>query len=371
MTLTSIHTTFAKWLSLPSTDAIDVMAAAVVANRLEGPPLFLVFVGPSGSGKSEFVESLRDLRGIRPLGKITPKTFMSGMKGDTEGSLLMRLPKGEVTILTLKDMTTIFSMRSEERSELMSQFREIYDGRYVADWGTSKERIWEGKIGLIGACTGIYDEVARNLSTLGERFLVYRAPTTNPVVLAERAMRGTSQDPQMKHELAQAMCALDDIELPSDPPYLSYDVRRYLSELCAFLSRLRTQVPRDRYSNITGLPEIESTGRLAKQFAQLARGLTIVRDLPHGPTDAEIRILERVAISSAPATRVKMLTVLPWEGLTIDKVSAYTGIPKSIVHRTLEDLCLLGITVLDQSYRPNPAHGLFIEGLKEAATNLT
>jgi hypothetical protein len=359
--LSTIHTTFEKWLTLPTTEVIDVICAGVIANRLPGPPVFLVFVGPSGSGKSELIESLMDLDDIRPISKLTPRTFLSGFK-DSEESLLMKLPTDRPTIFTIKDFTTILTTRVDDRIQIIAQLREIYDGRFSADWGT-KSLEWSGKVGIVAGCTGAYDEIAQSLSSLGERFVAYKPDQNDPISLAERAMRGAADEKLMKTDLRTAMKLLDSIPVGGVNMKIPYDVRMYLAKMCAFLARLRTPVPRNHQSKITAIPEIESTGRLAKQFAQLAVGLAVVRG--HSvPMKNDIDTLDRVALGSAPIARVKVLRALPWDGHQIRPLADVLQVPKSVIHRTLEDLCLVGLVVLDPTYRPNPEFAMEIATLK-------
>lgn len=361
--LNNIHSTFEKWLTLPSTEVIDVMCASVVANRLPGPPVFLVFVGPSGSGKSELIEALSDLNNIRPISKLTPRTFLSGYK-DSEESLLLKLPADVTTIFTIKDFTTILSARTDDRVQIIAQLREIYDGKFSADWGI-KSLEWTGKVGIIAGCTGAYDDIAQSLSSLGERFIAYKPEQKDPITLAERAMRGTAGDRAMKKDLRRVIKHLDSMVLPTQDMAISYDVRLYVSKLCAFLARLRTPVPRNYRSEIVSIPEIESTGRLAKQFAQLAKGLATVRGHTE-PMAEDVETLDRVAMSSAPSARVRVLKALPWDGAEVRKIANDINIPKSVVHRTLEDLCLVGLTTIAPKYMPNPDFAMEIASLKDA-----
>lgn len=352
-----IYTVFEKWFTLPNTDCIDVTAGAVLANRLEGPSVFLVVVGPSGSGKSEIVASLRGVKGVIPLSDLTSKTFLSG-KMDEEGSLLKKLPKDPVPIFTIKDLTTLLSKRRDERDEIMGQLREVYDGHYVKGFGGTKKKEWEGKVGLIAACTAVYDEVSMKLSALGERFLVYRPLQSDPIQLAERAQRATELETALKCELRDAMKLLDKIKLPRTMP-VSYEIRKYLSTLCAFLARLRTAVPRDHRHDVIHLPEIESTGRLAKQFSQLVRGITVFRGLSE-PYDDEVRLIEKIALSSVPNMRLRTVQAMPFEGATVREMCEYTGIPRTVQHRLLEDLTLLGLLEgQHEKWRPNPEYNMF------------
>ena len=90
------------------------------------------------------------------------------------------------------------------------------------------------------------------------------------------------------------------------------------------------------------MPEIESTGRIAKQFNQLLRGVTAFRGRAE-PDDEEVALIEKVAFSSVPSMRLKTLQALPPEGASTREMADVTRIPKSVQHREMEDLALLGL----------------------------
>jgi len=339
--ITQIRSAFLKWLTLPNTDVIDILCGAVVANRLDGPPVFLVIVGPSGSGKSVFIESLNGLAGIIPISKITPHTLLSGMKGREKQSLLMRLDPKKPHILTMKDLTTTLSQRSEDRNEILGQLREVYDGSFVAEWGTTERSEWNGKMGLIVGSTGVYDALSKELSALGHRFLVYRPARVDAISLAEQAMRATSAEKTLKAELNRAMTLLDTLKLHKVP--IGYEIRTYVAQLCAFLAHLRTPVTRDPYTrDITQMPEVESTGRLAKQFTQLLRGITIARGAKV-PGEVEVGLIDQIAMSSVPSMRLTIIRNLPLEGIKTSELQLVTRIPNSTFYRLIEDMELLGL----------------------------
>lgn len=374
--LTTIHEAFVRWMALPSLEAVDVVAAAVVAARLPGKSVFLVLVGPSGSGKSELIESIEGVRDVVPLGRLTPAAFLSGYK-DSEQSLLHRLPKDRASILTMKDLTTLAAAHPYDRSQIMAQLREIYDGKFALDSGVGR-KTWSGKVSLLAACTAIYDELARSMSALGERFVVYRPYNGDDLVISQRAMRTADEDQQMKADLRASMARLDSITVPSKVPVTQAEMT-HLGHLCRFLAVLRTPVARDQACQICQMPVPESSGRLAKQLIQLYRGLLVVRERtqrdPSVSADVEemlvdLGVIERVVWSSAPSLRVKLLTSMPMAGASVRELAALLRVSRSVVGRTLEDLGVLGILHkgphADDSYRPSSEWTDAIQGLREA-----
>ncbi len=335
---------FDKWLIMKDKDVLDVVGGSILATRLPGNPIYLALVSPPSSGKSVVIESLTGLKNVKPMAKLTPQTFISGFKKKSgkSGGLLEELGGKEPWILTFKDFTTVLKRHPTERDAIMADLREIYDGSYVGRYGTGEETKWRGKIGLIVGCTGYWDQVVDQLSTLGERFILYRMPSTDPEVTAEKSMREEDRTLEMEAALLGVMRTLDTIPTIKAPS-ISYDVRMHLSSLCKFTAHLRTGVPRNSYTReVIGMPELEGTGRIARQFSQLLRGITLLRGLDEAH-DSEVRIIERVAIGSLPPARLRILEGLPFEGCTIRDYEERTRIPKSVLQRTLEDMYMLEI----------------------------
>ena len=260
-----------------------------------------------------------------------------------------------------KDFTTVLKRHPTDRDAIMSDLREIYDGAFRGRYGTGEDVVWKGKIGLIVGCTGYWDQVVGELSTLGERFILFRMPSTDPEVTAEKSMREESQNTAMELALLNVMKLLDTIPTIT-APLINYDIRIHLASLCKFTAHLRTAVPRSSYTReVIGMPELEGTGRLARQFSQLLRGITLLRGLEE-PHDDEVRIIERIAIGSLPPARLRVLETLPLGGTTIRRLQEATGIPKTVLGRTLQDLALLGIVKWKEGgYCPEEAYkGFFL-----------
>ena len=76
--LTQVLKTFEKWLYLPDDSMLKVLLGAVAANLMPGDPLWLLLVGPTGSGKTELLDPL-------------PEFHVAGT-----GLIEERLPVGEV-----------------------------------------------------------------------------------------------------------------------------------------------------------------------------------------------------------------------------------------------------------------------------------
>ena len=107
-----VFRTYKKWLHSEHDrpDAITIAFAVCMANRLEGDPVWLFFVGPPGSMKSELLMSLSDHTTVYATTSLTTKTLISGAPtfSAKDPSLI---PQLNGKILICKDFTSILTMQ--------------------------------------------------------------------------------------------------------------------------------------------------------------------------------------------------------------------------------------------------------------------
>src|SRR3954453_9157449 len=119
---------FKRWLHLPDPDIVLVVLAAVAANMMDGDPVWLLIVGQPGGGKTELLQAIAGLPGVKRAGVLTEASLLSGTpkkeKADgAKGGLLREI--GRFGILSLKDFGSVLSMRQESRAALLAALREI------------------------------------------------------------------------------------------------------------------------------------------------------------------------------------------------------------------------------------------------------
>jgi len=338
---------FTKWLSLPNYDAVDIVAATLLANRLPGKAIWLAVVGPPATGKTEIVQALESCLNVHMVDGITPATFVSGFKESKKSTrrfgLLEQMQDGKPHLVVVKDFSTVLQKRPEQRGEILGQLRNFYDGKFCQTFGNDVTIAWEGKLGMIVCSTGQYDKEIRSLATFGDRFLVFRPQEGKREHVAERASRNAGDTKAMGSALRNAFSALDKVKLPK-AVRVHLDGRRMIAELSDFVTRARSTVPRHPYTReVEDLPELEGTARVAVQLTQLAKGLMAYFERKE-ISDQDLDLLESLTFSSIPPARAKVLSGMDLTGRTSGReISRALGIPQPVVRRALEDLKLLEV----------------------------
>lgn len=340
-----------KWLYLENDGIIDVMIAAHIANQLDTEPLWLLNIGPSSHAKTELLRAFDGHKSTYFLSALTPATLISGQK-PTEKSKPSLIFKLTNKTLILKDFTSILSMRHEPRQEVISQLREIHDGQYIKAFGTGNTITWRGKMGLIAACTPIWDKYYSVIGAMGDRFLIYRSNTDDVEKMGMQAQKMVGQERQMRKELKTAfhkfinqLNSMKNVEFKKDDT-----INRQIVYLACFCASARCPVERDSYTrNIQYQPEPEGPARLTKQFMQLGAALAIA----HGKNKIDLEIYEivkRIGRDLISVQRLKIIRYL-WnqrafehtnEWRKTSEIAATLNMPVSTIKLTAEDLMTVG-----------------------------
>ena len=298
-----------------------MIIATHIANQIGGDPIWLLTIAPPSNAKTEILRAFNDHPDTYFLSSLTASTFISGKKAeksDPNPSLLFKL--NDKTLI-LKDFTTILSMRHEQRQEIISQLREIHDGSCSKAFGTGQTIFWKGHVGLIAACTPVYDKYYSVIGAMGDRFLLYRNKTNNAREMAIQAQKAVGKEVEMRDEIRKSFFRfinqfgeMKNTEIKSDETILNKIVN-----LACFCSYARCPVERDSYTrNIQYQPEPEGTPRLTKQFIQLGNALALI----HGKDTIDehvYEILKRIGKDLISVQRLKILEYI-WEEQKSEKV---------------------------------------------------
>ena len=306
-----------KYFYKPDLEALEVALSTVAAhNAIKGDPIWLFVQGPSGSGKGEII--VNSLRNIPPytkvLGALNRNSLISFNRGVPGGELLNLATQanGERTgIFVFKDFTTLLSLREEERTEVIAQLREVYDGSWTRSTGSGSQ-VWKGKVTCIAACTPALESAWALKRDLGERFLTVRWYRTGSIELAKAAGRQRGFETLIRtttSELAASFVNSTPINSLPEIPTPIFDKIGNLSELVAVL---RASVPRSSSGKreVLGEPVPEEPGRIHKSLSALASSHAALFRHPEVGED-DYRIARRVALDSIPSHRFTILRHLP------------------------------------------------------------
>jgi hypothetical protein len=348
--LTKLKEVLHKWFYIEDDSVVDVIMAVYIANRFKADPIWLIVIAPPSNTKTELLRSFDGNKNAFFLSNLTPATLVSGLgsKKNPEPSLL---PKLNDKLVVLKDFTTILSMRSESRQEILAQLRETYDGQYTKAFGTGKTFNWKGRFGLIAACTPVYDSHYGVIGSMGERFVLYRSDSMNGEKMGLQAQKIVGQEDVMRSEIRESVHKfINQFEsLENVHTEKNQDVNTMIISLACFCAFARCPVERDYKQCIKYLPIPEGTPRLVKQFMQIGMGLA----LAHGKNSIDDQVYETIKKIGRDLISAQRLAVLKhlWDHRAFEflngwektkDVSTAVNMPTATARLTLEDLMVVG-----------------------------
>lgn len=331
---------------------IKTLIASVINQRISGDSVWIVFVGASGEGKSEFINSIAKCVGVWPLSTLTSHTFISGQsKTSTETSLLLRIQNG---IITFKDLTSLLSENREERAMIMAQLREIYDGKMNKSFGNGRDINWEGKITVIAASTYAIHSLKQQYTAMGERFLFYNIISPDREEATRRAMRnqssGNLKEQRLNIETAVGEYVNNKFQIPNETPKISEDVETQLIHLAELSTRARSDVERNFRSPAMEILEVykpEMPTRFAGQLQGYANSLMIINWNEMGKLELlkeDEEILYKISLDSVnKSRRTAMQELSKYDIIETSGLATKLNMPTNTVRRWLEDLCALEI----------------------------
>lgn len=341
-----------KWLKLPDKNVLKVIVAGLVAHHFASDPLWIFLVAPPSGTKTELITTISDLPFVYPLSDLTAQTFASGMiaKKDNDPSLLSKLKNN---VLVMKDFTTVLNMRREDRAMILSQLREIYDGKYSKAFGTGKQLNWEGRLSMIAGVTSIIDTQLAVFQVMGERFIMYRIPQPNDKEVARLALKMTGHEKQMRQELKSGIKRFfNSITIPNiEDIVMPEEILNSLASLASFVVIARSGVIRDQYRReVEYIPSPEAPSRLAKQLGTLIKALAVIEKRKVVTWDDYLLTL-RIALDVIPRNRSLHLVALGTSEYMVSTtdISLFTSYSRGGTEMILEDLTALELVTVSRS----------------------
>ncbi len=335
---------FDKWMLIPDKHLIKYIVSCYCANELSQRPVWTIIVAPSGGGKTEVLNSLLALPKIYSLSTVTPNTFLSGMPGGKDASLL---PKVNGKMLLFKDWTVILAMQKDARAEIFGQFRDIYDGSMTKAYGNGQHRTWVGKVSIIAASTEAVDMSQQQYTHLGERFVFYRPVMPDRTKVAFRSLENSAHQVEMTKEMQNAVYAfLKSIDFTkyTELPRLPSEVERELVLLAEFVTKARSGVIRDFgfKKDVLFVPTPEMPTRVLQQVSLIGQGAMIA----NGGTldEGDIAMLYKTMIDSVPRTNWMVIREMAkGNAQTTAAIATALGYPTDTIRTYLENQALLGV----------------------------
>lgn len=349
MKLEDLKTEIRKYYYMEDDSIIDVSLACMIANRLKiGDPFWLIIIGASSGGKTQILKplSMTDPGFIHKVDDITENTFLSGanLAGGGTASLLDKIgPQGMITI---SDLTVLFSRDQESRNAVLSQFRMLYDGEMVKRVGNRPEPlVWEGYLGMIaGSTPSIYSHF-EEVSDMGERFMFYRMKEYDPYKATHLALTRKMNVKELNQKMSELYheYIVDIVTANKDKPLpeLSEDQINHITRLAVVAERIRTTVKTTKYGAIKEIERIPVQAypmRTAIQLTTAARAIAMMRG--GELSDDDMKIIDWMGISLTNEEKRRILyTLAKAEGsMETAEVASEIGLSTGVTNIYLQNL---------------------------------
>lgn len=344
--LATLKRKFQKRYYFSDTDIIDVVLGVVAGNHFDSDPIWLHLISPPSGGKTELLNSISTCDETYLLSDFTAATLISGYREpDDDEKDHSLLPKLNGKVVVTKDFSVIHSKPREMRAQILSILRDVYDGHGSRGFGNQDRKSYKSKFNFL---TGMTPDIEHtwSLSTLGERFLMYRISIKNRREHARRSLQNANASDAIRDELQEAVKEFIDCIPHDGTPSVDQAMVERILDLADLLSTCRTYVQRERSDAVDTAPQAELASRVSRQLLRLGQSVALVRG-KQSVTDDEFEIMKRVAFDSLPTNRRAILAAL-WKCRVVphplaDFEKMVTTVSKTTVQRLIEDLYRLDV----------------------------
>lgn len=336
-TLEQVKTTLRQHFEIKDWQGVDIILATAVAHYIPGEMLWLRFIGPSRSGRTELLRAIAEHPDCAEMEVLTPAAFRGGFR---KGPKVLSRITGKLVIT--KDIASILTSRKDLRTEIFGVLRGIKDGKLTADFGSDEGHlVQEARFDWILAATSSGIEQQRQLEgLLGQRFVDLRWRPGNREEMAYRAAQNNPFLDKIRNELVVDVMSLlcrAEQEVKTQDWSLSEVELRWLAKVADTVAVLRASVQQDRQGYILSLPEPEVGTELAQGFSRIAKGILLL-----GLEDWKPYV-QRLAWDCIPSLRVILLTSLKKSPKSVVQLEKDTDIPQRTIYYHLEELKMLKV----------------------------
>ena len=342
---------YEKFILLPDRQAFEILLAGVASHFMDrAVPFWVLYVGASGSGKSTAIEIFAKHDRSLSLDSWTRATLLSGLDDIAPENQFINMHDNKVWLVS--DLSEAIS-NPNDKGEIMSQLRRVYDGRLDRGHGSTKgESHWEGKITFV---VGVTDAIDREPTfnrdnALGERFSRVNVRGNEArLEAAERAFDSRLSGRGNRVHLSQ--CADDFMDGVIDRA-CGYELftpawaRSQLITLGDTSSQLRTPIIGEGGGGFEHMPEPEFGTRLAQQLGVLADTNCMLENRAELNAH-DISLATRVAMDAVPRVRSRVLSALLNGAKNKAQISRFTHMPASTVNGVVDKL--FALQVMDSS----------------------
>ena len=340
--LVDVHEKYKKYLHIEDTHRIDVVLAVALSNKLEGIPLWLIIVGPSGDMKSVQLNSIIGEE-VYVLHNLTSKTLVNGYKDKKKFPDLAPILNGKIVVIP--DMAQLLKLPPNEKGELWGQLRDLYDGLAGKVSGQGSQSKYSGlKITLLAGSTPAIDGQILVHQDLGTRELIYRTKgNKNKEKVMEKCFENEEFESKIKKELSQITKEfLEQKEVVRN--YIPKETLIRIMGIARYVSIMRASAEFDSYTHdLRNMVYPEEPTRIAKQLKRLYVCLTSLSE--DYPEERALEILWEVARSSCFPLRIKLFDFMLNQNteLSTSAIAEKLKIGKSTAKRELGVFWNLGI----------------------------
>lgn len=342
-------------------DAMAIAFAVVFAAKIPGDPIWMLLVGPPGSGKSLLLKTFGSCEDLCEfLSKLTPTSFVSGFQ-TSDGTDLSLMARVQGKTLVIKDLTCLKSMPADIQEQVYGLLRDASDGRVDVPYGNQAPKVYKDVwFSILGGITDIIH--GDNRSVMGERFLklefIDGANTDREAMIRAAMNNEIAIDPEKQQlvlDSVQAYLSSREIDLKRLPK-LTKGMEDRLVALAQVVSYLRARVQRER-GDLLYRPDREIGTRPGVQLKRIAQLLAFTYGSPIN--EKVYNLTRRVAIDTCTGWSLEIASALIESektrkpGMTTSQIAERIRVTSDFARKVLIDMQELGAVTRELEEQPD------------------